>query len=349
MTVARSSGGPPVTGPLRFGIQLTAVYGSSAPARQQLDEHEQLVRLVASAGFDVMAVGQHYLTPELRYYQPVPYLAHLAAVAPSMRVATGIILLPLQNPVDIAEQIATLDVVSNGRAILGVGIGYADHEFAAFGVDRRTRTSRFTESLEVIRALWSGEVGKHAGRHFRIDPLATGTLPIQRPGPPIWGAGQSEAALRRVAATCDSWYVPPFVTNSELPELYRVYADALAAAGKPVPGELPVRRELMIADSAEEALTGAAVRMESRFDTYLRWGLGWDLAGGSFGAAEEANIRNRFILGTPEACIEQILRLREAIPMSHLMLKPQWPGLPHDEARRQIERFCAEVAPGLAA
>lgn len=334
---------------LRFGIQLTAVHGPTVPARQQLEEHEQLVGLVASAGFDVVAVGQHYLTPELRYYQPIPYLAHLAAVAPSMRVATGIILLPLQNPIDIAEQMATLDVISNGRAILGVGIGYADHEFAAFGVDRRTRTSRFTESLEVIRALWSGQAGKHAGRHFHIDPLATGTLPIQRPGPPIWGAGQSEAALRRVAVTCDSWYVPPFVTNSELAHLYRVYVDALAAAGKPAPSELPVRRELMIADSDEEALAGAATRMESRFDTYLRWGLGRDLTGGSFGGAEEANIRNRFILGTPRACVEQILQLREAVPMSHLILKPQWPGLSHDESRRQIERFCAEVAPELTA
>ena len=334
--------------PLRFGIQLTAVHGAGAPARQQLEEHEDLVRLVAAAGFDVMAVGQHYLTPELRYYQPIPYLAHLAGVAPGMRVATGIILLPLHNPVDVAEQMATLDVISGGRAVLGVGIGYADHEFTAFGVDRRTRTSRFTEALEVIRALWSGEPTKHVGRHFHIDPLATGTLPIQRPGPPIWGAGQTEPALRRVAATCDTWYVPPFVTNSELPGLYAGFRAARAAAGRADPTELPVRRELVIADSDAEALAGAASRMASRFDTYVRWGLGRDLAGGGFGPAEEANIRNRFVLGPPEACAAQIQALRAQVPMSHLILKPQWPGLAHAEAVHQLKRFIREVMPRLA-
>jgi alkanesulfonate monooxygenase SsuD/methylene tetrahydromethanopterin reductase-like flavin-dependent oxidoreductase (luciferase family) len=336
-----------MTTPLRFGIQLTAVHGAGTVPRLQLEEHEELVRLAASSRFDVMAVGQHYLTPELRYYQPVPYLAHLSGVAPNMRVATGIILLPLHNPVDIAEQIATLDVISDGRAVLGVGIGYADHEFTAFGVDRRTRVSRFTESLEVIRALWSGQPTKHVGRHFVIDPLATGTLPIQEPGPPIWGAAQSEAAVRRVAATCDTWYVPPFVTHEELVELYGSYKAELEQAGKPPPTELPVRRELFIADSHDEALAGAAERMSSRFDTYLRWGLGRDLAGGGFGPAEEANILSRFIVGTPETCAEQILNLRAKVPMSHLILKPQWPGLAHREAVSQLERFCTEVVPRL--
>ena len=235
--------------PLRFGLQLTAVHSKDVPAGMQLAEHEELVELAEHYGFDFIAVGQHFLTPELRYYQPVPYLAHLATVGRSLRVATGIILLPLHNPVDIAEQIATLDVVTGGRAIFGVGIGYADHEFQAFGVDRADRVGRFEEAIEIIRQLWSGISGRYQGKHFTIDPLATGALPLQRPGPPIWSAGQTGVAVRRAARTADSWYVPPFVTHAELSDLRQHYNEERERLGKPFPDEFPVRRDVVIADS----------------------------------------------------------------------------------------------------
>jgi len=335
--------------PLRFGLQLTSVHAADAPPRLQVEEHEQLVRLVEGLGFDFIGAGQHFLTPELRYYQPISYLSYFAAITRSLRLATGILLLPLHNPVDIAEQVATLDIVSGGRAVMGVGLGYADHEFQAFGVDRSARVTRFEESLEVIRAIWSGEAGKHEGAHFSIPSLATGVLPVQRPGPPIWSAGQTAAAVRRAARTADAWYVPPFVTHAELIELVRVFGAERERAGRPAAVELPVRREMVIADTTAEALAGAAARVDSRMATYVKWGMGQDYRADSLTGAAEADLRGRFILGTPEECAEQLDELRAATGMTHFALKPQWPGLAHEEAVRQVTRFGDQVVPLLQA
>lgn len=314
-----------------------------------MTEHEQLVDLAERHGFDFIGVGQHFLTPDLRYYQPVPYLTYLGTQAPSLRLATFILLLPLHHPVDVAEQVATMDVVSGGRAVMGVGLGYADHEFAAFGVDKRTRVSRFEESLEVIAALWSGSAHRWEGRHFAIDPLVSGVLPIQRPGPPIWSAGQSERAVRRAARVADAWCVPPFVTHEELVKLAAVFTEERERVGKAPAKEFPIRRELVIADSMEEAVRGAAARAQGRMATYVRWGLGADYEADRLTGWDAATLRSRFVMGTAQDCAAQLDDLRARTGMTHFSIKPQWPGLDHSRAIEQVERFVSDVAPLLGA
>lgn len=342
------AGGRPAPAPLRFGLQLTSVHPAAGDPRRQVAEHEELVDLAERHGFDFIGVGQHFLTPDLRYYQPVPYLTHLGAGAPSLRLATFILLLPLHHPVDVAEQVATMDVVSGGRAVMGVGLGYADHEFVAFGVDKRTRVSRFEESLAVISALWSGSKERWHGRHFTIDPLASGVLPLQRPGPPVWSAGQTERAVRRAARVADAWCVPPFVTHEELVKLVGAFAEEREKAGKPPAVELPVRRELVIADSMEEALAGAAARSQGRMATYVKWGMGHDYQAERLTGSDADTLRGRFVLGTAEDCAAQLDELRRATGMTHFSLKPQWPGLEHPAAVEQVERFVSDVVPLLA-
>lgn len=341
------SGEAPSGEALRLGMQLTAVHGAGEDPRRQLAEHEELAELAERLGFDFIGVGQHYLTPDLRYYQPVPYLAHLGSVAPSVRLATFILLLPLHHPVDVAEQVATLDVVSGGRAVMGVGLGYADHEFAAFGVDKRTRVGRFEESLAVIGALWSGSVDRFEGRHFRIDPLVSGVLPLQRPGPPVWSAGQSDQAVRRAARVADAWCAPPFVTHEELTALVGAFADERCRTARPPASELPVRRELVIADSMEEALAGAEARAEGRMATYVRWGMGHDYAAERLTGSDAKSLRERFVLGTAQDCADQLTELRERTGMTHFSIKPQWPGLDHKAAVEQVERLVSDVVPLL--
>lgn len=100
-----------------------------------------------------MIAGQHFLSAELREFQPIPWLAHLSHVSARMRVATGTVLLPMVNPVDIAEQIATLDVVTGGRVTFGVALGHSTMEFEAFGIAKGTKVRRFEEALTLIRRL----------------------------------------------------------------------------------------------------------------------------------------------------------------------------------------------------
>jgi alkanesulfonate monooxygenase SsuD/methylene tetrahydromethanopterin reductase-like flavin-dependent oxidoreductase (luciferase family) len=335
---------------MRFGVLSTPVHSASSPPQLQLAEHRELVTTAEQLGFDAIVAGQHFLGSELRYYQPIPYLLYLGQYAPTMRLVVGVLLLSLVNPVEAAEQVATLDALSDGRAVLGLGLGYSDHEFAAFGVDRRQRVSRFEEGLELIKALWSGEPVVHHGRHFTVQGAPSAVQPIQSPRPPIWVGGQSEKAVRRAARVGDAWYAPPFPSHDGLRELHAVFIEERERCGLPSATELPVRRELLIAASRDHALRDAAERSSKRYETYLKWGIGGDLdrSSGTFARSDNRRIEQHFILGEPEACAEQLARLRDEIGMTDFMFKPQWPGLPHVEAMRQLELFGTEVIPRLA-
>lgn len=339
-------GSPP--SPMEFGLVLTSAHGRATPPEVQVDEHRRLVRMAAELGFGLITAGQHFLSPSLRYFQPIPYLAYLSSLAPGMRTGTGILLLPLLQPVQVAEELATLDVLTDGRAVLGVGIGYTDSEFQAFRVDRASRTRRFTESLEVIRALWSGSALRHEGEFWALDVPEGAVLPVQPGGPPVWIAGQTEAAVRRAARLGDAWYVPPFPTHRELQSLRSIFLEERESSGRGPEAEFPVRRELFIAPTPREAFESIAPYVEGRFKTYVDWGMrpGTDLSA-SFAQSDEGAVASRFILGPPELCAEQIASLRDELGATTFVLKVQWPGLPSDVAFRQLELFGERVLPLL--
>lgn len=338
---------------MRAGILLTAVHDASTPPEQQVAEHRELVQTAEQLGFDLIVCGQHFLGTELRYYQPIPYLTHMATAAPTMRVATGIILLSMLNPVQVAEDVATLDVLSGGRATFGAAVGYSPREFQAFGVERGDRVARFEEALALIKKLWSGQEIVHTGEHFQLEgAVRPAVVPAQKPRPPIWLGGQAAGAVRRAARLGDAWYAPPFPTHDALRQLRELFVEERERAGLRPASEFPVRRELLIAESKVQARRGAARRSRARYRTYLQWGLaqGGDLedSGGGFARADDAEAEGRFLLGSPEQVAEGLARLRDEVGMTHFVFKPQWPGLPHAEAMGQLELLGTKVLPLLS-
>ena len=150
-----------------------------------------------------------------------------------MLLGTGILLLPMFHPVHVAEEFATLDHLSGGRVILGVGAGYRDNEFAAFGVDPETRFRRLDESLRLIRALWTGEPVTHDGEFYPQTDATIGIRPLTPGGPPIWIGAGGKKAVRRAARLGDAWYAPGNSPSRRfLPEHLAVYNDALAEYGR---------------------------------------------------------------------------------------------------------------------
>lgn len=131
---------------MRFGIGLSVQHLPDDPQAARFAEHVEQVRLARAVGFHSVWASQHYLSDPFTYFQPIPTLARVAADAGEMTLGTGILLLPLLQPVDVAEQLATLDVITGGRLIVGVGLGYRDVENHALQVDPRTRVSRFEEA-----------------------------------------------------------------------------------------------------------------------------------------------------------------------------------------------------------
>ena len=158
--------------------------------------------------------------------------AAVAARTSRVTIGTAVLLLPLHDPIRVAEDAAVVDILSDGRLRLGLGLGYKLEEFEAFGVDRRARPSLLEEGIEIIRGAWADGPFSHHGRHRSFDDLDVTPKPVQRPGPQIWLAGRAPVPVARAATVGDGLIVVGG------PDLYREYHDAHRASGRVDPARL---------------------------------------------------------------------------------------------------------------
>ncbi|MBI3949043.1 MAG: TIGR03619 family F420-dependent LLM class oxidoreductase [Acidobacteria bacterium] len=159
---------------------------------------------------------------------PLVFLAYVAAVTQTLRLATGVLILPQRHPTYVAKEIATLDVLSGGRAILGVGIGWMHDEFEALGIPFNERAARTEESIQAIRSLWKDKPEAFEGRFFQWEPVESNPKPVQQPGVPIVVGGDVEATARRAARLGDGF----FPARSELEHLRSLLAALSDECGK---------------------------------------------------------------------------------------------------------------------
>src|SRR5215470_3833070 len=247
---------------MRFGIGLTVQHLPEDSQARRFEEHIEQVRLARAVGFTSVWASQHYLSQPFTYFQPIPTLARMAGEAPGMSLGTGVLLLPLHHPLDVAEQLATLDVISGGRLIFGVGLGYRDEENVALGQNPRERVGRLVEGLELIERLWSGEPVRHEGRHFRAHDVRLSMTPLQRPRPPIWVAANTDAGVKRAARLGDAWLMNPHTTLPTLERQLAIFHETRARAGRPPAREIPLIKECYVADEAAVARTEARSVLE---------------------------------------------------------------------------------------
>ncbi len=217
----------------------------------------ELARQLEALGFDGLWVGGHVLwhAPML---DPLVQLAAYAAVTSRIRLGTSVILLPLHHPVLLAKAATTVDVVSGGRVVLGVGVGGENPaEFEAMGIPVAERGRRADEAIPLLRALWSGEPVSHNGRFFAVRGAAMAPKPMQPNGPPVWIAGRSPAALARTARCGDGW-IGIFCSPTRYGAAVREVARQCAEAGRD-PAELTFAHYLWVrAGRTRERATDAA-------------------------------------------------------------------------------------------
>ena len=189
---------------MEFGIQLTEL-PVDLPVAEHFDAFVRQVEAAQRNGLTSAHIGQHFLFPGQRWLQPVPLLARLAGeVDRDFKLVTQIVVSPLYHPVLLAEELATLDVVTEGRLRIGLGVGYQEREFALFGVPFEERVARFEEGLELMRALWTSDRVDFDGRFWQLDGVHTHIRPVQQPHPPLWLAAQTPAGVRRAARLGDT-------------------------------------------------------------------------------------------------------------------------------------------------
>jgi alkanesulfonate monooxygenase SsuD/methylene tetrahydromethanopterin reductase-like flavin-dependent oxidoreductase (luciferase family) len=238
-------------------------------------------------------------------------LSFLAACTTKMRLGTAVVVLPWHNPVLLAEQIATLDVLSGGRVDFGVGKGYRPNEFDGFCVPQGEATERFEEVVEVVRKAWTSE-GRfsHEGKHWKFNNIVVEPAPIQRPHPPFWmGAGSAES-IRHAAQEGYNLLLDQ-VGNIELTvERVRVYRETIQAMGQHYsPYRVGVTRGLYITKTPEERARALKMRVEG-LKTIGSISKPWK--GMAIPSYDEQNIAadDAALIGTPDEIIERLERLR---------------------------------------
>jgi alkanesulfonate monooxygenase SsuD/methylene tetrahydromethanopterin reductase-like flavin-dependent oxidoreductase (luciferase family) len=331
---------------MRFGIHLGNQHLPGESPVERFREHVEQVRLLRDYGFDSIWAGQHYLAYPLQYFQTLPLLARLAAEAGPMWVGSDIIVLTVQNPVDMAEQVSTMDIVTEGRFIFGVGLGYRDVEYQVFGVDRKRRVSRFQEVLELVRRLWTEESVTFAGEHFQYQDVRLSLKPVQRPHPPIWIGATNDNAIRRAARMGDTWIMTTHASFPTLARQLEIYRAALAEAGKPFPQELARVPELYVAEDDARALRECREFLTTKYRAYVAWGQERDVPRDEkLDQPFEELARDRFLIGGPERIIAEIERGHRELGITHWLFRIQWPGMPQALVLKAIRILGEHVLP----
>jgi probable F420-dependent oxidoreductase len=321
--------------------------GEDDPVRR-VGEYVEQVRLMAAAGYDSVWLGQHYVTAPEQYFQPMPLLGRLAAEVGEMTLGTNLILLPLHHPVEIAEQFATLDALTGGRIVLGVGLGYREEEFAAFGIPIRTRVGRMTESVEIIKRLWTEDGVTYQGKYYRLTHVSIRPRPVQKPRPPLWIGATSEPAIRRAAVYGDAWMAAPSDTVPRMKELLALYRQARAEAGLPPAADFAKILDMYVAPTREQAWREGAPAIAEKYRSYAAWGLGGAQSDGQgLDLAIEELARDRFLIGDPDDCIREFRRHRDELGVTHLMIRVQFPGMTHRQVMSCLGLVGERILPEL--
>lgn len=328
---------------MRFGVYIGPVFpGDWTP--QQMSEHvRQQAQVAFNSNFEGLFAAHHYLIgPAVAMFQPLTLLSHLLGQFPGMHVGTSIFLLPFHHPVDVAEQTASLDVLSGGKLLFGVGQGYRDIEFQSFGIDKSSRRRRVTEAIKAIRKLWAEDNVSFHGEFFRFEGVSINPKPIQRPAPPILMAGDTVLSVSKVSEVGDYWIASRRHSKVFLRKALPAYKASLEKYGRPFKG-LPIFRDLCVADNAEKAEQRIKHATEQMYQLYKRWGQPGERYDLSFDELKQ----ERLVVGNPKEVAEQVMAYHEEFGAEYMWFNVYWPGMDPQYALETIQVFGEQVIPQI--
>ena len=293
----------------------------------------EFARRAEALGYGRVTMGEHIMdgNPPRPTLLNLPAMAAAAGATSNLRVMTGIVIAPLYHPVTLAKMVATVDQVSNGRLDFGIGISGqrgTKIEFDAVGVDVHTRGKRTDEMLQVMQRLFTEEHVSHHGDFFDFDDVSLLPFPAQKPYPPVWVSGRSEAAMRRAGVMGDGWYPYLFTVRriKASNDMVRQYA---AEAGRDLTGfNWGLNQPTAISSDGSEALELAVSNVGERYVTAER--------------SAESIAKALCIAGTPDDCVKAVEERIEAgvehINLGFLASEP-------DAFYKQMDLFASQVIP----
>ncbi|MGH1505854.1 MAG: LLM class flavin-dependent oxidoreductase [Acidimicrobiales bacterium] len=315
----------------------------------------EFARTVDQLGYHAGFIGHHSFSPEVMdEAAPFVFLSALGAHTERIRLGTGVYLAGLHHPANIIEQVSTLDRITGGRAILGVGTGYRPYEFETYGTDYKTRGKRLDETLAVVRKAWDTGSYEWDGDFFSFDDVPVFPPAVQRPNPPIYVGGTSNPAIRRAASLGDTWFTLPMETLSVVTELVGKYRAACEKAG--TTPRICLMREAWVGENDAEVEAEWYPRALSFHRYYWEAGTKGDdhdpvlqrVAAGEDPPYQEF-VRDRAFAGTPELVIEEIQRWHDAIGFDEVccIFATGREATTQEALTRAVTLFADEVMPAF--
>ena len=319
---------------MKVGLFINTQFPEGTSVVARIPEITEQIRAARDAGFSSLWVPHHWLTYPLQMLQITPLMGYIAAYAQGMTIGPNILILPPQNPMHIAEESATLDVLTGGNYIMGIGQGYRRPEFDAFGIPLSERAPRFNESIALMKRLWTEDRITHKGRFYTVNDAGIGVKPIQAGGPPLYIAGQADVSVKRAARIGDAWLIVNSNGLGKVAPLMKTYRAALTEYGR-TPKEFPITIECYVGENNATAHEECRGPLEFKYNAYASWGLPGRRTETTF----EDFARDKFIIGDTVSVKEEIARYREILGVDHFIMRCNWPGLAHEKTLATIKRL----------
>ncbi|HCU90840.1 MAG TPA: hypothetical protein DGR97_12895 [Gammaproteobacteria bacterium] len=342
---------------MKFGLMFTFQLPPNCgiPWNRPYQDMLDCLPLAEDLGYESMFMATHHAKTDGLCPGPLIACAAAAAVTKTMRIGTAVLLVPMYAPLKLAEDIAVLDNLSQGRFVFGGAPGYVAEEFAAHGIPRAQRIGRFEESLDLMITAWTQDEFEFDGKYFQVPPTVMTPKPMQQPHPPIWYGVSATKSLERAAHRKAVQIMSPRHGVDELMHHYAPYESMAAEIGWKIP-ERPIIRQVFIAKTMAEAEAIAAPAVNHLYreiygkasaagDRVLRADDGSIIT--DYEQVGFENFKDRYIIGDPDFAIESIKRYEKACNPTEMVCWMHMPGITGVDAMGSVELFAQEVMPNF--
>ncbi|MFN2526719.1 MAG: LLM class flavin-dependent oxidoreductase [Actinomycetota bacterium] len=337
---------------LKLGVGLFT--GQIAPESERTFAQEysdvvELVKLVESSGLDSAWVSEHHFSADGYLPSLLAMLATFATVTERIELGTGVVLAPFHDPIRLAEDFAVVDQISHGRTICGLGIGWREEEFRAFGIETKTRVRRLEEIVAILRQAWTGDYFDFNGRHYRYQGIKVTPRPHRTP--PILVGGFVDDAVRRAGRIGDG-YISSRAKPERVAEAFAMAAEERVRVGGKGPPIVALLQNAFVTEDPERDWPLVHAGIGHQLGVYAGWRAGTDVEGRELEVMPppQETIRETTAYGTPEqvvAYLSRIVKVLAEYPESHLIVRLHYPGMELEPAARAVELYGQKVAPEL--
>ncbi len=297
------------------------------------------VKWLDQMGADLVWFTEHHFVEDGYLPSWVPVAGAMASVTSNVRFGTDICLMPFNHPIRLAEDLAVLDNISGGRVEVGLGMGYAPHEFRGFGIPQKRRLSLMNEGMEILQCCFAGERFSYDGLRYQCEDVLITPGYVQDGGPPLFVAAMSEAGARR-AAKYDTHFLPQGLKARS----FDPWVDALKSTGRnPKDYRVGIIRSVFVTDDPERDLPPVKDAERYRMKLYQKF---FEESGEGFGEKGEP-IPQRLIAGDVDHCIAELKSFITSFGITDLVTMAAPPGIRTQQMADSLEALFTKVAPRL--